>query len=202
MKIKDIFFDIWYRLGKPDWVINEPQPELIKAHEEGYIVGTDIIDIGCGSGDNSIYLASKGFNVTGVDVSPKAVSISTKKAKANNVVVDFVALDAFKLSKLNKKYDMVIDYGLLHQFDGPNLSKYIESIASISKNQSKLLLQCFSDQNDQKEKFGPRLISKPEIERIFSHKWKMEWIYPAVYKSTKNVNYKAWQAYLTYQGDR
>ena len=56
MTIKGIFFDIWYRLGKPNWVINEPQPDLIKAYEEGYIVGTDIIDIGCGSGDNSIYL--------------------------------------------------------------------------------------------------------------------------------------------------
>ena len=146
-------------------------------------------------------MASKGFNVTGVDISLKAVSIATRKAKAENVVAEFFVLDAFKLGKLNKKYDIVIDYGLLHQFDGKNLTKYIESIASISKHRSKLLLQCFCDKNDQRKKFRPRLISKLEIEKIFDVKWKIEWIHPAVYKSHTNANYKAWQAYLAYKGD-
>ena len=56
------------------------------------------LDIGCGTGDNSIYLAKHGWQVTGVDYVAKAVDKARAKASANNVAVNFLQADATRLS--------------------------------------------------------------------------------------------------------
>ena len=68
MSVKSIFFDLWYRFGKTDWVIVEPQPDLAAAVSQGVIRGPSVLDIGCGTVDNAVYLVEHGFSVTGVDV--------------------------------------------------------------------------------------------------------------------------------------
>ena len=76
---KNLFFDLWYRFGKPPWIIDQAQPDLIAAAEKGEIRGPTVLDVGCGSGDNAIYLASRGFEVTGVDFSAKAPLVLPNK---------------------------------------------------------------------------------------------------------------------------
>ena len=70
--LKSLLFDTWYRFGKPPWIIDQAQPDLIATAEKGEIRGPTVLDVGCGSGDNAIYLASRGFEVTGVDWSAKS----------------------------------------------------------------------------------------------------------------------------------
>ncbi len=77
---KSLLFDLFYRLTKPPWIIDQAQPDLIAAAEKGEVRGPTVLDVGCGSGDNAIYLASRGFKVTGVDFSAKAISIAKQKA--------------------------------------------------------------------------------------------------------------------------
>ena len=67
--MKKLLFDIWYRFTKPPWMIDQAQPDLIEAVEKGKIRGPTILDVGWGCGANAIYLASHGFEVTGVDFS-------------------------------------------------------------------------------------------------------------------------------------
>ncbi len=76
MLIKNLFFDLWYRFGKPPWIIDQAQPDLIAAVEKGEVCGPTVLDVGCGAGDNAIYLASRGFDVNGIFVSAKAISIA------------------------------------------------------------------------------------------------------------------------------
>ncbi len=65
------FFDSAYR-GTPPWDIGRPQRELVKLEESGAIVG-DVLDAGCGTGENSLFLASRGHKVLGVDSSERAI---------------------------------------------------------------------------------------------------------------------------------
>jgi SAM-dependent methyltransferase len=65
-------FEESYRLGSPPWDIGAPQPEIVRLAAEGRIVG-DVLDLGCGTGENALHLASLGHRVVGLDGSPTAI---------------------------------------------------------------------------------------------------------------------------------
>ena len=70
--------------GRTPWDIgeNRPQPAVVRAYEEGKIRG-NILDAGCGVGENCMFLASKyGIkSVTGFDLSEVAVEIAAENAR-------------------------------------------------------------------------------------------------------------------------
>lgn len=67
-----------------------------------------ILDIGCGAGAITLYLANKGNIVTGTDISQKAISECLKSAKELNInKIQFLRAD-FQKAKINKKFDVVI----------------------------------------------------------------------------------------------
>lgn len=68
---------------------------------------TRILDIGCGTGRHSIELATRGYNVTGIDLSESQLKRAKEKASAQNLVIDFALHDARKLTYLNE-FDLVI----------------------------------------------------------------------------------------------
>ena len=66
-------FEGAYRFGDPPWNIGRAQPAIVRLAAEGLIAG-DVIDVGCGTGENAIHLASRGLAVVGVDAAPTAQS--------------------------------------------------------------------------------------------------------------------------------
>ena len=78
MSEKENFEKVYERPGAA-WTREEPPEELKELVESGKIKPCKVIDIGCGEGFYSIYLASKGFDVLGIDISENAI----KYAKEN-----------------------------------------------------------------------------------------------------------------------
>ena len=78
-----------------------------------------ILDLGCGTGELSVYLAKKGFCITGIDNSIKSIENAKKLAKINNCskLARFYCLDAFEIAKLNGKYDLIIGTYILHHLE-------------------------------------------------------------------------------------
>ena len=74
------FYELWYRFGTPPWV-GQARSELVQLVETGDLQPGRAIDLGCGEGDNAIFLAQHGFQVTAVDFSAAAID----KAKARPV---------------------------------------------------------------------------------------------------------------------
>jgi len=198
VSIKNIVTDLWYRFGKPIWVIDEAQPGLIAAVSQGVIRGPAVLDVGCGTGDNALYLAERGFSVTGIDISTAAIAMAKRKARQLSVVARFVTLDAFKLGTLATKFDTLIDFGLFHQFAGSPRTRYVRSLGDVCASQGHLLLQCFRDQGGIAHWFGPHLVSQEELRVSFAVGWQIEWIHPASFKSNQGRDYPAWLALITY----
>ena len=61
-----LFYNLWYRHGTPPWV-SGPRPELVDLVTNGVLPPGRAIDLGCGVGDNAIFLAQHGFTVTGIE---------------------------------------------------------------------------------------------------------------------------------------
>ncbi len=100
--------------------------------------GEKALDIGCGTGDDSLQLALLGYVTTGIDISPKMLEIARKKASDNNVKVIFRKLDAKDLIRLNETYNLAVAYGsFLNHID--NVEKFLSDLSSVLRKGGKFL---------------------------------------------------------------
>jgi 2-polyprenyl-3-methyl-5-hydroxy-6-metoxy-1,4-benzoquinol methylase len=76
--------------------------------------GLRVLDLGCGTGALSCLLASRGFDVTGVDVSTTAISYAKRVAAERGLAIDYQVLDVCGHPLPSSAFDLVIDSHLLH----------------------------------------------------------------------------------------
>ena len=182
-------FDSAY-LGTPPWDIGRPQPEVVRLEAQGALQGT-VLDSGCGTGENALYLAGRGHEVWGVDASPRAIRKAESKAKERSAAAKFLVLDALDLGRLGRTFECVIDCGLFHVFSDEDRERYVSSLASVTVPGSKLMILCFSDL--QPGDSGPRRVSKAEIRQSFKTGWRVASIQPATFDTNMpGDTVKAW----------
>ena len=92
------------------------------------------LDIGCGTGDNSIYLAKHGWQVTGVDFVARAVDKARAKASANNLDIKFAQADATRLSSegVGTNFDLIVDNGCLHGMSDEDRDAYVREVTAVA----------------------------------------------------------------------
>lgn len=133
--------------------------------EGGHINPGRVIDLGCGEGSNgTIYLASSGFEVTGVDFSPTAIKRAQKNAMTAGVAVNFITADLTKPLPVNGVFDLLIDMGALNDMNQDDRSLYVENLISLTRQGSKLLLGSFRKKipvNELEERFGHHFKGEP-----------------------------------------
>ena len=163
-------FDSAY-LGVPPWDIGKPQSEIVRLEQDGRLRGS-VLDCGCGTGENALYLASRGHEVWGIDASPNAIRKAEAKAKERGIAVKFLTTDALDLGRLGRTFDAVIDCGLFHVFSDLDRDRYVASLAAVTAPGAKLFVLCFSDLQPGDQ--GPRRVSKAEIRQAFEKGWRVQ----------------------------
>ncbi|HYC26668.1 MAG TPA: class I SAM-dependent methyltransferase [Nitrososphaerales archaeon] len=163
-------FNEMYR-GSPPWDIGRPQPEVVRLAQSGAIVGS-VIDVGCGTGEHAMLLASMGHPALGVDSAPLAIQKAKAKAKERKSSAKFLLADALHLGPLGVLSDTAIDSGLFHVFGDKDRPRYAESVAGAVKPGGRLFMLCFSDREP--DGWGPRRVSKEEIRQTFRGSWTVE----------------------------
>ena len=76
------FFEEAYH-GIPPWDIGRAQREFVRLEESGEISGA-VLDVGCGTGENALFLAARGHDVWGVDSAPSAIAIARRRATSRS----------------------------------------------------------------------------------------------------------------------
>jgi SAM-dependent methyltransferase len=130
------------------WNVEEPPQPLVELVQAGKVRPCRAIDLGCGTGNYAIYLASEGFEVTGVDISPTAIRIARKNAEKRAVRCDFVAADVLgDLAQVEGTFDFAYDWGLLHHILPENRQRYVENVLGRLNDKGRYLSVCFSDKD-------------------------------------------------------
>ncbi len=112
-----------YKAGTTPWDIGRPDFNLIDIVAERQIQKCKALDIGCGSGMNSVWLAQKGFTVTGVDVSEIALRNAKENSSKAGVDCTFLLIDFLKQEVPGKPFGLVFDRGCFHSFDSDEVRK-------------------------------------------------------------------------------
>jgi len=137
-----LFFDSMYRFFKPDWDKGSAPIELVAFVKQLQLAG-QALDLGCGTGTSSIFLAQQGFKVVGVDFSPKAIELARRKAQRATTSVDFRIGDVARLDFLQEPFDFVLDVSCFQALSEAERSGYVEHVARLTHTGSTYLLQAF-----------------------------------------------------------
>jgi SAM-dependent methyltransferase len=131
--------------------IGRPQPAFVRLTDQGCLTGR-LLDAGCGTGENALLAASRGADVTGVDIALAAIVRARAKASARGLTARFEVADALDLGRLG--LTAVIDSGLFHAFGDDDRARHVASLAAVLRPAGACYLICFSDR--QPGIWGPR----------------------------------------------
>jgi len=148
-----IDMDEIYRKLPPEqipWNVEEPPDALVQLLDRGSVRPCRAIEFGCGLGNYTRYLSGRGFDVTGVDISPTAIGIAREKAAAKGVACTFIAADVLgDLQEVEGMFGFAYDWELLHHLFPEHRKKYVENVHRKLGPGGSYLSLCFSEQDPQ-----------------------------------------------------
>ncbi|MCW2629079.1 class I SAM-dependent methyltransferase [Mycobacterium sp.] len=170
MSSRQLLFKTFYRLGFAPWdghPLANSLTDLIEG--DGALAPGTALDLGCGTGDTSIYLAKHGWQVTGVDFVGKAVDKARAKAEADKVAVNFAMADVTRLSSegVGSNFGLIVDNGCLHGMSAEARDAYVREVTAVAAPDARLLLCEFIPGGT----FGVPGIDPAEVERRFAVSW-------------------------------
>jgi len=167
MSIGSLFYRLAYRSGRPRWDSTEPRPELVEL-AQGRLPGR-ALDLGCGTGTDCIYLASQGWEATGVDFAPQAIAIARSRAVASGSPASFAAGDVTRLREagVGGDFDLVVDIGCYHGIPDGRRDAYVAGVAAVTKPGADLYLAGVSHPPAAWRLLGARGLDADDLRRRF-----------------------------------
>ena len=102
--------------------------------------GKRILEIGCGMGELSVFLAKKGAEVTAIDIGPGLIKAAESLSKANKVKIKYLVANAAELPFEDEQFDCVICICVLHHLSQEDLRKAVSEFRRVLKKRGSLLL--------------------------------------------------------------
>ena len=178
--------------GSPPWDIGGPQPEFVKLADAGKLRG-QVLDVGCGTGEQVLLAARHGAEAVGVDIAELAIERARAKAEERGISATFQVADVLHLEQLGRQFDVVTDSGVFHVFDDEQRPVYVNSLRSALRPGGMYYMMCFSDR--QPGDWGPRRVSEAELRAAFADGWSIGSIEPVKFAVTIDPNgAQAWLA--------
>lgn len=122
----------------------EPDENLVEWVESGRIEPGAALDIGCGNGRNSIYLARNGFSATGADLSEQAIAWACERATEQAVHVRFECGSIFDFALAPQSLGFIYDSGCFHHVPPHRRAEYAQLIARALRPGGQFGLVCFT----------------------------------------------------------
>ncbi len=154
-----------YPLEELPWELGKPRRNLVALVEGGRIKLGKALDLCCGAGTNTVYLAQNGFETTGLDISDEALRYAKQKMRSASVEIKFVLGNFVTLPFRDREFGFVFDLGCFHHVKINDRGEFIRGVCRVLKPiGGQYMLVCFSDKNG----LGWNHFSKKQIVQYFS----------------------------------
>jgi SAM-dependent methyltransferase len=168
----NIFFRLAYGFGSKPWDSGVSPPELVDVIEGARrLPAGRALDLGCGPGTTSVYMASKGWQVTAVDFVPRAIHTARARAAAAGVSVAFLVGDVTRLHELpiEPGFDLLFDQGCFHALPDGARPAYVREVSRMARPGATYLLYAFGRQPEvRRRRFFPKGITPDEVRALFA----------------------------------
>ncbi|MBW6486962.1 MAG: class I SAM-dependent methyltransferase [Syntrophobacterales bacterium] len=132
------------------WNIKNPPQILTNLVEKEIIKPCKIIDLGCGAGNYILYLAKKGFDATGLDISESAIQIAKNSALEKGIKCNFIVASVMDYNfDTSKPFDCAYDWEVLHHVFPEQRAQYISNVSKLLKSGGQYMSVCFSEDSPQ-----------------------------------------------------
>ena len=149
------------------WHCETLDPDFAVHLEALRVAGSPVIDIGCGTGTQTIALANAGLRVVGMDISTAAIALANGRSAGGRVkFVEGDILNPVLESMVDARFAAAIDRGCFHVLDRKAWSRYALNVWKVLNPGGLLILKCFSI-FEPDVGFGPERLSVGEINRVF-----------------------------------
>jgi SAM-dependent methyltransferase len=122
--------------GAPNWDIGRPQRAFVRLADAG-LVERPVLDVGCGTGELALYLARRGHDVLGVDISALAVRQAREKARWRGIPAKFLVMDALDLPALRDAgltFRTVVDSAMLHVLGDSERDRFVTGLGEVVRS--------------------------------------------------------------------
>jgi cyclopropane fatty-acyl-phospholipid synthase-like methyltransferase len=158
----------FYTSGPVPWDQPDPPPEVLEFAPT--LPPGRALDLGCGPGRASIYLASLGWQVDGVDFVPQAIEIARQRAQAAGVSgATFHAGPVTSLPQLSGPYDLALDVGCAHSFSVEELTAYHAELLRLLRPGATYLMFAHLGETE-----DDRWLAEPALLRVFADGFELE----------------------------
>jgi SAM-dependent methyltransferase len=150
MNLKDQMDRIYGSLAPAEipWNVESPPGFLVELVESRRVTPCRAVDLGCGAGNYAVWLAARGFDVTGVDISPRALDLARRLAAARGVACRFVAADLLgDLGEFDSAFDFAYDWEVLHHVFPKDRARYVANVDRMLRPGARYLSVCFSEED-------------------------------------------------------
>lgn len=168
-----------YQSADTPWDTGIVPPEVYELVDSGALQPPGVaLDLGCGTGTNSAYLARLGFTVFGVDLALTALQRARTKARIAGLPANFCAGDVADLGFLPVQASFALDIGCLHSLSPDDRARYVLSLAQRLECGGLYLMYGFDQGVDLDS--GPAGFGAGEVAARFTPYFELLWRRPSL----------------------
>jgi SAM-dependent methyltransferase len=128
------------------WNVQHPPDLLVELVESRRVLPCRAVDLGCGAGNHAVWLAARGFQVTGLDLSSAAIEAARALARQAGVSCEFAVADLLgDVEAFEALFDFAYEWEVLHHIFPEDRQRYAANVCRVLRPGSSYLSICFSE---------------------------------------------------------
>lgn len=189
-------FNHLYETGVTPWELNRPDQDLQYWVNSYPVNPCKTLELGCGTGANAIWLAGRGFDVTGTDFSSLALEKARANALAAKADIQFFERDFLSETLDDKDFSFVFDRGCFHSFDDIGDRTDFAQNAHNHMAKDGLWLSFLGNADAPPREEGPPMRSALDISRAVEPWFEILTLTTAFFDSKRETPARSWQCLM------